>query len=403
MALAVWAWIGWTATDAGAQDGCRDWESSTTVTRSLDLGSYLRFEYNDNINASGVKPLEDMILRTGFSIDAEWPIFQNNSLALNFDAGITKYFSHPELDSSNSFLDISPESGVQYCMKVGQITIGLSDNLSFEADPTDSLTVDPQSNVLDFEVLQYNRFTNNGAINAEWELNRDTRINFGFQREDVLPVDAEFEFSRRTSNILHVGGTRAIASNLRAGGNIARTKTTHKVNFQNDSEGFNLGTFADWDVTEFINLFVNVSWNRIKFDESGNNNDGSDVSAFNTEVLLRHEANRNFSHALAFFQRTNLGFISNSQLEKRLQYSFDWSLFARTNVTGLVFFERGEDSGGLSGEAYDRRVWQLKYSSNFKNYPISWSIEYRNTEKTSNIPVRNYNQNRFEFVIKYDF
>ena len=403
LALAGWAWFGFAATETLAQGICEEWESLTVRTRKLDLESYTRIEYNDNINASGVNPLADVILRAGVNFNAEWPVFRNNSIALNFDVGFSKYFSHPELDSRNSFLDISPDSGVQYCMKAGQFTIGFSDKLRFDADPTDSLTVDPQNQTVDFNVLQYNRFTNTGAINVQWDMNRETKINFGYQRVDLLPLGSKFDFARRTSEVFSVGATRGIFSNLNAGGNIAFTKTSHKVKFQNNSKGFNFGTYADWDATDFINLIVKVNWNTITFDNSGSNEDTSDVSSFNTELLLRHEVNRDFSHALAFYRTTNLGLISNSQLVNRLQYSFDWRLFARTTLTGLAAFEKGADSGGLSRETYDRRTFQINYGAEFKNYPITWNIEYRYTEKTSNIPVRNYTQNKLEFVIKYDF
>ncbi len=401
--MAGWIWLGLASSIAAAQDGCSDFGSAQSVTRTLDLRSYTSLEYNDNINASGVEPLEDFILKAGVTVQAQWPVFQNNSVDLNFDLGFTKYFSHPELDSNNSFLDISPDSGIEYCIKAGQFTIGLSDHLSFEADPTDSLVVDPQSENVDFNVLQYNRFTNNGAVNVNWEVNRDTNINFGFHRDDILPTDSEFDFSRRTSNVFHLGVVHSIAPNLRVGGNVANTKTTHKLNFQNDSHGSRYGTFADWSITDFINLYVDLSWNSIVFDNSGSNRDGSDVSDFNAEILLRHEVNSEFSHALAIYRRTNLGFISNSLLEDRLQYSFNWSIFARTSVTGLASFESGTDSGGLSPESYDRRILQINYGAHFKNYPITWNLEYRYTEKTSTISARSYNQNRLQFVIKYDF
>ncbi len=403
LALAGWTWLGWAPLDAAAQDSCLERESIRSATRTLDLVGYTRLEYNDNINASGVQPLEDFIFKVGIDIRAELPVFQNNSLDLNFDLGFTKYFSHPELDSNNSFIDISPDSGVQYCMKIGQFTIGLFDHLRFDADPTDSLVVDPLSENVDFNILQYNRFANNGGLNVDWEVNRDTHLNIGFQREDILPVDSQFDFSRRTSNIAHLGAVHSISSNLRFGVDVTNTRTTYKLNFQNDSHGSKYGTFIDWGVTDFINLFVNLSWNSILFDSSGTNNDDTDVSGLNWDLLLRHELNRKFSHALAYYRRNNLGLISNSQLENRVQYSFNWSPFTRTTVTGLASFERGTDSGGLSPESFDRRVLQINYGGNFKNFPINWNVEYGYTEKTSNIPTRSYRQNRFEFSIRYDF
>ena len=402
-ALAGWAWLGWAPSNAAAQISCVEKEGIQTTTRTLDLISYASLEYNDNINASGVQPLGDFILKIGINFRAEWPVFKKNSLDLNFDLGYTKYFSHPELDSNNSFLDISPDSGVQYCMKMGQFTIGLSDHLSFDADPTDSLVVDPLTENVEFNILQYNRFTNNGALNVDWELNRDTNLNFGYRREDILPLDSQFDFSRRTSNIVHSGVVHSVASNLRVGVDVTNTKTTYEVNFQNNSQGSRYGTFVDWGVTDYINLLVNLGWNSILFDNTGTNNDDTDVSGLNGEILLRHEFNRNFSHALAYYRRNNLGLISNSQLENRVQYSFNWSPFARTTVTGLASLERGTDSGGLSPESFDRSILQINYGANFKNYPINWNLEYRYTEKTSNIPTRSYHQTRFEFSIKYDF
>ncbi len=404
LALAGWLLFGIPATESFGQGVCEEWEGSRGGTQILNLSDFTtRIEYNDNINASGSEPLEDVILKAGFNIKAELPVFRGNSIALNFDLGFTKYFSHPELDSQNSFLDISPDTGIQYCMKAGQFTIGISDKVSFDADPTDSLVVDPQSQAVDFDVLQYNRFNNIAAINVQWDMNKSTKMNFGFQREDLLPVGSRFAFTRRTSDALSIGVTRNFYDNLDAGGNIAFTKTTYKENFQNDSKGLNFGTFVDWKITNFISLYANVGWNTITFDNSGNNGDTTDASSFNADVSLTHNLNRNINHALAFYRRTDLGFISNSILEDRLQYSIDWKLFEDTTLTGLAAFENGVDSGGLSTETYDRRIFQINFGSKLKDYPITWNIEYQYSEKTSNIQVRNYTQNKLTFVINYDF
>ena len=69
----------------------------------FDLSSYFNVEVNDNVNSSGVRPLDDVILRAGVSFDGNLELTSFNSFSLNFDLAYSKYLNNPELDSSNSF------------------------------------------------------------------------------------------------------------------------------------------------------------------------------------------------------------------------------------------------------------------------------------------------------------
>ena len=128
----------------------------------FDLSSYFNVEVNDNVNFSGVRSLDDVILRAGVSFDGNLELTSFNSFSLNFDLAYSKYLNNPELDSSNSFLDLSDDSEFAFKVLVGSFEISLYDRLGFTADPTDSVVVDPDSNVVDFNILQYARFNRSG-------------------------------------------------------------------------------------------------------------------------------------------------------------------------------------------------------------------------------------------------
>lgn len=369
---------------------------------SLDLIATSGVEYNDNINASGVRPLEDIILTAGVDVESDWQISQYNALSLDLGLSFAKYLKHSELDSSNSFLNLSPDTTLAFDVRVGSFDIQVYDNLGFSADPTDSIVVDPLTQEVEFEVLQYNRFSNTAGIDVNWDMNSLTKVNFGFKRHDIIPLDSQFDFTDRTDNVFSASVKRQLSSKLTVGAKGSITSTEYEDNFQNDSKGNSAGVSIEYSTQERISLALDVIWKTIDFSNNGNNSDNSDTSTINVDLSLRHRMNSSYSHVFRYSRTTDLGYISNSFNSDRVEYGFDWRLIRRMPFNGAISYEKNRDSGGLSPEQFDRFSFRL--GTDFRlNSRLTGTIGYNYSNKQSDIELRSYSQNRLFVNFRYDF
>lgn len=368
---------------------------------TMDLTARVSVEYNDNINASGTNGLNDFILFAGMDLAGNWDISRINSMSFNLGAEYRKYFDHPELNSENNFLVLSPDTEMAFTILIKGIEFRLYDKLNFSTDPTDSIVVDPETNEVSFDILSYNRFENRLGVDAEWDL-KPLKITFGVSRNDIIPQDVEFEFTDRTQNTVALGGSVQYAANLMIGVEGTYSITEYKDNFQNGSEGYTFGPFVNWQISRFISLALHTNWNNIDFDNTGDNSDSSDSSTFNFNLSLNHVFNRNYSHSFNISRTTFLGFIANTTTVENITYSFVLDAIRNAQVSGQFSFENSEDSGGLSPETSDRFTMGTSFSYKFTP-SLNGRFSYNLVSKESIILDRIYDQNRLNFVFSYDF
>ncbi len=368
----------------------------------FDLTAYFEVEVNDNINASGVESLEDIILKSGVKFDGILDLSSFNSFSFNFDLGYRKYLDHPELDSSENFLDLSDQSELALVLLVGAFEVRAFDRASFTADATDSVIVDPSNAELDFNVQQYARFQNRVGLRTLWDMNSKSQWQFTIDRFDVIPLDTVFDNTRRREYTVGANFAYLVNQYLRVGPTASYFDNVYSEDFQNDSSGYSLGAFFDWQLTEFISLESTVSWVKQDFDTSGLNEDLSDTSTPNVNFALRHQLNSGYSHSFAFRRSTQFGFISNTTRVNRLAYSFNWNVSSNSLINGRLYHGEGADSGGIRPEAYDRFGFEVDYTHSFSS-KFSGNFTYSYTDKSSNISERSYTQNRFLFALRYDF
>ena len=334
-------------------------------------------------------------------LDGNWDISRINSMSFNLGAEYRKYFDHPELNSENNFLVLSPDTEIAFKILVKGIEFRFYDKLNFSTDPTDSVLVDPETGEISYDILSYNRFDNRLGIDAEWDL-KPLKITFGVYRNDIIPLDIEFEFTDRTQNSVALGGSVQYAANLMIGVEGTYLITEYQDNFQNGSEGYTIGPFVNWQISRFISLAFHTNWNNIDFDNTGDNSDSSDSSTFNFNLSLNHVFNRNYSHSFNLSRTTFLGFIANTTTVENIGYSFVFDAIRNAKLSGYFAYEKAGDSGGLDPETSDRFIWETIFKYKFTP-SLNGQFSYHSVSKESNIVERIYDQNRFNFVFSYDF
>ena len=366
----------------------------------FDLTGTFTAVFNDNLNVSGVLAEEDIILSSGINFDGTWQFSNFNKISMTLGATYQKYINHPELDSKNNFLQFSPNTEISFTMLVKNFTFRYFDQLTYSSDATDSIAIDPETGELVIDILQYARFENTAGVNVEWDLNQ-IRVNLGYTRLDIIASDKQFENTERTQQTMPFTFSVFLSPNFITGLQGSVYQNEPKIDFLNKSTGYGIGPFVQWEMSKYIRLALSGNWTIIKFDQTGSNEDFSDSSEFNLSMDLYHTVNSKFFHHINFQRSTQYGFISNFITLNRIGYKFKLDVFRKTSLNGHLGYMRGRDSGGRLPEKFDRFNFGLSigYALSEK---LSWTLRYASTSKSSNLDLRDFNQNIWDVGFSYD-
>lgn len=368
---------------------------------NFDLAATFQAEYNDNINGATNNPISDVILTPGIWLGGEWKATELNTLSVSVGLGYSKYLSNPELDSSNNFLNINPDTEISFTAFVEDFTIEVFDRITYTVDATDALL--PNNN----NPIDYGRFINLAGINVDWDLN-DVILFMSFTRLDVIPTTDDFDFQSRTEHRLEAGPRFLVAPNLTLGltGSIAWNQWHNSgANgvIKNNSVSYSLGPMAIWQPTSVIN--VSASGGVIWFDFQNNDptvSDDSNPVGFFGNIAVTHRLTQNYTHSLAFSRSYNYGYLSNFTIVDSLIYGWNWRLGKKINPRGRFGWDRGNDSGGPSPEDYDRFFVGVGMDYRFSNQIVA-GLNYEWSHRNSNIPNRTFDRNRVWLTLRYDF
>ncbi len=368
---------------------------------NFDLTGSYSVLYDDNFNASGVSPQKDIILTIGMRLSGEWKLTEFNVITLKFEALSERYLDHPQLDSANNFIKLTPDTELDFSVRVKTLTFRFYDKLSYATSPTDSLAVDPNTGEINFNVLQYGRYENTAGVEVKWDLNKFL-INFGFNRMDINARENQFESTDRTQQTVPISAGVFIGANLFAGMEGSIYSNTPKIQLNNRSKGYGIGPFVIWKLSKVMRLDLSLNLVKIDFDQSGSNQDFSDVSEINVKLNIFHTVNKKFFHNISYIRTTNFGFIANATTLDILNYDFNYQLLKKVEFKGNLNYTHAKDSGGLFPEEFNRFGYSLTMGYAYSD-KLSLRLRYATAEKTSDLDLRAYTQNIWEMGLSYDF
>src|SRR5437868_9734836 len=97
-----------------------------------------------------------------------------------------------------------------------------------------------------------------------------------------------------------------------------------------------------------------------------------------------------------------LGVNSNFITLNYVRYFATWNIIRNTLLSTEVFYEDADDSGGFIDEHLHR--YGAAISIGYQLTPhVTLGLRYQFTEKDSNVPFRDYTQNRISFDGTYSF
>ena len=136
------------------------------------------------------------------------------------------------------------------------------------------------------------------------------------------------------------------------------------------------------------------------FDDSG------DLDDYYANIGISHRINAAFTHRLTAGHESQLGVNSNYIQLNYVRHTATWNIINRTLLTTELFYEDAQESGGLlnqgRGEEAHRYGGALSLGYQLTRH-VTLGARYQYTQKDSNVPFRDYEQNRVAIDGTYSF
>lgn len=348
-------------------------------------------EYNDNINLSQNNKQSDIIIRPQFNIDAIWPVTQLNTLRLDLGLGYAFYLDHPNADTNGVL--ISPGSQLAFDIFIQDFRINLHDRFSLQQDPVAQIQL---SNVVD-----YGRFENTAGVSVLWDLNKAV-LTFGYDHYTYVSTTDAFSYLNRNAEELSSTAYFALTSTTGAGIESALVYTYYDQDFLNNSTSFSVGPFIETQITNYLKLRASVGYQLIDFSGNGFVSDPNNLNDYYANIVLSHRINAYITQTISAGHESQLGINSNFIILNYVRHTASWNIINHVLLSSELFYEDGDDSGGLFSEHIQRYGGALTVGYQLTPH-ITLGLRYQYTQKQSNQPGRDYKQNSISADATYSF
>ena len=153
-------------------------------------------------------------------------------------------------------------------------------------------------------------------------------------------------------------------------------------------------------LSESVRGAAGFQW--IDFDNNGLVGDQNNLSDVYANVLISHRLNATLTQAISAGHESQLGINSNYITLNYIRHTITWNLIRNALLTTEFFYEDADDSGGFINERF-QRVGAAGTVGYQLTPHITLGLRYQYTQKDSNVPGRNYIQNRVSLDGTYSF
>jgi hypothetical protein len=348
-------------------------------------------EYNDNVSFAAVNEEDDVILHPQLNVDAIWPITQINTLTLDLGIGYSIYLDHSE-NNTNGIL-ISPSSQLSFDIFVGDFRINIHDRPSLQQDPVAEPVLSG--------VVDYGRFQNTGGVSVLWDLNKIV-LTLGYDHFTYISTTSDFDYLNRNAEELTGTGRVSISSTTSVGIESYAVFNYYDQNVLNDSTDYSIGAFVESQLTNNIKGRAAAGYQGINFDTGGSVNDQNNVSDYYANLLLTHRLNNSIRQTISAGHEAQLGVNSNYIKLNYVRHTVAWNIIRNTLVSTEFFYEDANESGGFIDEHLHRYGGAFTLGYQFTPH-VTLGLRYQFTKKESDIPLRDYEQNRVSLDGTYSF
>jgi Putative beta-barrel porin 2 len=353
-------------------------------------------EFNDNINLAEVNTESDVILRPQVNINAIWPVTQLNTLRLDIALGYAIYVDHSE-DNTNGIL-IAPGSQLAFDLFIGDFRINFHERPSLQQDPIAELALS--------NVVNYGRFENTAGISVLWDLNKVV-VTLGYDHYTYISTTSQFDYLNRNAEELSGTIDFALASTTSAGIESYAVFNYYGKNVLNDSTDFAAGGFVETQLTNYIKVRAAAGYQMISFSDtglvsSGPFHDSSKLSDYYANILISHRIRPGIIQTLSAGHESQLGVNSNYISLNYIRHTVSFAIIRNTLISTEFFYEDADESGGFIDEHLHRFGGAIAIGYQLARH-VTLGLRYQYTQKDSDVPLRDYTQNRVSLDATYSF
>lgn len=384
------------------------------VRMSVAVGVGL--EWNDNIALAEDNRESDFILRPLVNVDFMWPISENNSLRFSLGASWAKYLDHSEFDSSG--LLISPTSELEFTFQVFALEVTLRERFSYQEEPYQYSTLS--------NVARYERYENQAGILFKWDVNEKLELRWGYDHYNLWSKNEDFSSNDHVIDTVFVRPSYELSPGFKVG--IFGSYSWIKFDDSDRSDATNIlvGPFFDWDITPYVNLYLEVGYQALNYDSTSNYanslilddenqelfdnltdeqrelfDDTSSSDSLYFKLQLTHTPNDIFEHGLLASLTSEIGLGSNFYDLYHFEYGFTYKGIANMDFSPMLFYEYYETSGDFSEQAH--RAGAAVGIRYHLSTSMTLGLDYRYLWKDSNFEGADYYQNLVFLSLYYRF
>jgi hypothetical protein len=359
------------------------------------VGAGLGLEFNDNVNYSDIDQQKDLIVRPALSLAGMVPFTEANAIYGSFDLGYAKFLRYSQYDR----LTIRPGSQLSFDVYVKDFHFNLHNDIAVSEEPVAQGTISGTG--------KYGEFSNTAGLGIDWDLNA-LIASFGYDHQNAIATVSQFSYLDRALENFYGRAVLQVSQSLSLGPEASGGLTDYRKHVLNDSVNYSVGAFADWQMSQYVSLKPRFGYVGYSFSPSGSGTNQtaiSDVNSYYISLGIAHRLNQFVSYTIDGGRQIRLGVNSELITLWYARAGMDWNLVDRLGLRTHLTFEQGTDSGSaifLALESYTLLGGGLGMQ-----YPLMekllLALEYEYLVKESNIPARNYHQNKVQIRLQYTF
>lgn len=348
-----------------------------------NLYGSIQTEYNDNFTLSQSDPMSDLSVTPYGRVGFVWRITEEHFLDFNVGLGYQYHLNAPSVSS----ISIDPNTHIEHTIKTGSVQTQFSDRFSIQTDPTSRADISGNGqDVLNFRILN-----NTIGLASNWEPTRNSTLTAGYHYSLWRSLSGQFTALDRDEHHFDAGlfVTRSSRHTLGLTASYGITGFIDPV--QNNEVQFSIGPNWRYELSRFMVLNASVAYTTATFDQSGSIQDRSGFSGLTYNGGISHRMNSRFTHELQFSDSVDVGLGNNFNETTAVQYKVRMEIARGLQVNASASYELVRASG--THETANRFLF---YAGTTYQLTRHWTagLAYATARKTSNIPSRDYTQNR---------
>jgi hypothetical protein len=353
----------------------------------LAVEAGLEAEWNDNVTVSDANPLEDYILRPQVDLQASWPMTDPLRLSFGVGVGYTIYLQGNRDDR----LLLTPGSELALDLRIQDVLLTLYNQVRYQDDPVSEPGLS--------ETSEFAQVSNTAGVRATWFL-QDWRLQAGYSHFNFWSLTDNYRYLDRASDQVYARVGLALAPATQIGVEASGSITRYDRPIRNNFHSASVGPFAEWRVTEHLGLRLRGGYVHYDFEERPGVLRLDPLDTYYVGLTADHRLTPFLSHWLAATREVRVAIEAEYAEHFQAEYGVRWNLLEPVTVSVEVFYDHSNEPRPVQDERYQREGFALEVGWELTER-MRAQVGYRFIVRDSNLPVRDYTQNRVLIGLMY--